>query len=141
MLALLVVERSPQISGRRDSRSRPDVDEEGLTAVEARFRVLIAVEVEARAEAVKVERTRTTEIAELCVQAHSAGARMTKLAEFVRVLDKDGELQPVTRQAVDLMVAKHTGRERNPAPHQRRVAEPEVNVRRPGGVNVAAFGL
>lgn len=128
-----------RISGRREGRRSLDVDEHGLTAVEARFRTLIAVEVEERARAVKAERERTAAIAELCVQAHSAGARMTKLAEFVRVLNKEGELQPVTRQAVDIMLAKYTGRERNPAPHQRH-QEPESNGRRTGGVNLAAFG-
>ena len=98
---------------------------EQLTDEERRFQRLIAAEVRRRAQAAREEQEATRDIARLCVDARAAGVTMARLAEFVQVLDKDDEgegdlkLRPVTRQAVDQLVAHYENRERRPRPKRK----------------------
>lgn len=110
------------------------------TETEQRFRKLFDARVAERADAVRAELEATRNIAALCVDARREGVAMARLAEWVRVLDvKTDELRPVTRQAVDNLVAAYEGRTRQP---RRRRGAPETNGRTPSGaINSAVFGV
>lgn len=103
-----------------------------LTPEEERYREKLETLSAERAAAVKREREITLEIATLAVDARRDQIRMRMLAQWIKVADKEGELRPVTRQAVDNMIAAHEGRDR-----QHRRPRPR---RSSGGVNSAAFG-
>lgn len=70
--------------------------------------------VEQRGKAVLAELDATAEIARLTSEARAHGATMVELTQHVRRMDKrERRLKPVTRQALDTMLAVHE--ERRPA--------------------------
>lgn len=100
---------------------------------------LIDEQVKARGEAALAELDATDRIAELTSEARRKGATMPQLAERVKRMDKnDRKLKPVTRQALDNMLAVHEGRREartTRASRRRRNAEPAAG----GGVNLEAL--
>jgi hypothetical protein len=113
--------------------------EEQLTQVDLRFRALIDEAVRARLEAAKIEREATARIAQLCVEAFADGVKMTNLAAWVRVLGADGRPRSVTRQNVDLMMAKHEGRPRSTRATRKAQEQAATNGGEKSGVNMSAF--
>ena len=104
----------------------PAAADKQLTDTERRFADAIGLASERRAQAARAEREATQDIAALCVEARAAGVTMARLAEFVQVLSKDDngdgppKLRPVTRQAVDQLVAAFENRPRVPRKPRRR---------------------
>lgn len=100
---------------------------------------LIDQAVEARGTHVKADVQLTERIAELTSEARRKGASMPQLTKHVRRMDRrDLELKPVTRQALDNMLAVHEGRReprttRASRRRRRRDANPG------GGVNLDAL--
>lgn len=89
---------------------------------------LIDAQVAKRGQAQLVELDTSAEIARLTSEARRKGASMTTLTERVRRVDKKTrKLKPVTRQALDVMLATFEQR-REPrttrASRRRRAAEP-----------------
>jgi len=88
--------------------------------------------VEARGKAVLAEVDATAEIARLTSEARKQGASMPELTQHVRRMDrKTRQLVPVTRQAIDIMLATFEER-RKPrttrASRKRRTAEPAGKI-------------
>lgn len=68
-------------------------------------------EVEARGKAVLAELDHTAKITQLVSEARRAGVAMSELTQHVQRMDKrERELKPITRQAIDTMVAVHEQR-------------------------------
>lgn len=86
-----------------------------LTTTELQFKEKIEELVRRRAEAAKLEKELTVEIAAVCVDARAQAVTMALLADWVKVYDprRDG-LRSVSRQSVDQLVAAFEGRERAP---------------------------
>lgn len=113
-----------------------------LTQIEIRHRTLIGTAVARRLELVVREREATEEISRLCREAVNEGIKMGQLAEWVQVLDPDGKPRSVTRQAVDLMLAKIDGRHRasfSPRPRRPREQAESNGGEKKSPVNLSAF--
>lgn len=85
-------------------------------------------EVQARGRAVLEDVDRSAKIAKLSSEARKHGATMAQLTERVQRMDKkERKLKPVTRQAIDIMLATFEKR-REPrttrASRRRRTVEP-----------------
>lgn len=95
---------------------------------------LIDERVKARGEAVIAELDATEEITKLASEARRKGATMSELTQRVQRMDKhDRELRPVTRQAIDTMIAVHE--KRRPA----RTTRASRRRREAGKINVDAL--
>jgi hypothetical protein len=90
-----------------------------------------------RGKAVLEEVDASAEIARLASEARRQGAPMTQLAERVQRMDKkERELKPVTRQAIDVMLA--TYEERRP-PRTTRASRRRRDVEPAGQINADAL--
>lgn len=88
----------------RRSRKKEDTPLERLLE-------LIDDKVHARGQAVLAELDATEEITRLAAEARRKGALMSDLSQRVKVMDRrERVLRPVTRQAVDTLIAVHEGR-------------------------------
>jgi hypothetical protein len=98
---------------------------------------LIDKNVAKRGKAVLDEVDASAEIARLSSEARKKGAPMTQLAERVQRMDKkERELKPVTRQAIDVMLA--TYEERRP-PRTTRASRRRRDVEPAGQINADAL--
>jgi hypothetical protein len=91
---------------------------------------LIDEKVEQRAQHERSEIVLTASIAELAEEARRHGATMPQLTQHVRRLDRSsGEVRPITRQALAVMLARKDGRARTTREsRRRRDAEPAGRV-------------
>jgi len=93
---------------------------------------LIDEEVKDRGDAVLAIEDATARIAKLASEARKKGATMAQLTERIKRMDKnDRKLKPITRQAVDTMVAVHDKRRparTTRASRRRREEAGKINV-------------
>jgi hypothetical protein len=88
---------------------------------------LIDEKVQARGQSVIAELDATEEITKLASEARRKGATMSELTQHVKRMDRsDRTLKPVTRQAIDMMIAVHEQRRpaRTTRASRRRREEP-----------------
>lgn len=102
---------------------------------------LIDEAVQARGRAVLAEVDATAKIAELTAEARRKGAPMTGadgLTQHVQRMDKSTrKLTPVTRQALDTMLAVHDGRRE---PRTTRASRRRRETTTSGTLNTEVFG-
>lgn len=108
--------------------------QEELTDDQRRLLARLDEAVRRRADHARAEQEETVAIAALCVELRKHQTPMALLAEHVKVVGKepDSELRPVSRQAVDQLVAHYENRERRPR-RRRETHSPN------GAIRLAAF--
>jgi hypothetical protein len=126
-----------------------------LTDVEQKHKKQIDPLVQQRADLERRLHQLNHDIANAAVAARGDAVSMARLAEWLQVVDFKrgnpdiGELRPITRQAVDQLVAKHENRERQPNRRQGQgartrgaAAKPKTNgtPKNTGKINLAVFG-
>jgi hypothetical protein len=98
---------------------------------------LIDEQVKLRGDAVLAIEDTTAKIAELASEARRKGAPMVDLVKHVQRMDKnDRKLKPVTRQAVDTMLAVH---ERRRPPKTTRASRRKSDPEQAGSLNLDAL--
>jgi len=98
---------------------------------------LIDEQVAARGDAVLTVEDTTARIAELASEARRKGVTMPELTQRIKRMDKhDRKLVPVTRQAVDTMVAVHDKRRE---PRTTRESRRRRDEKPSGKINVEAL--
>jgi hypothetical protein len=98
---------------------------------------LIDKEVEKRGKAVLVDVDTSAEIARLSSEARKQGASMAQITERVRRMDKkERVLKPVTRQAIDIMLATF---EQRREPRTTRASRRRRDVEPAGQINADAL--
>jgi hypothetical protein len=91
------------------------MSDDGLSPRARFYRNKIAGLCADRADLDAKRRQRDQSIADLCAKARDDGIPTGQIAKFVTILDRDGRMKSVTRQAVEQMIRVHAAPNRGAA--------------------------